>query len=215
MSKRGNFTRRAFLRGLGGLVIALPALELTHGKAWGAGSTPPKRLIVVFRHGGTVTNIQGVDVDTLGDRIDGTENAQGFNYWNPTGTILTPSTVAPIHKIFSQAQLDKMNIITSVDHAVGVIHSPYRGSHGWANVSILSSAEVEDHETYQTSLGPSLDQYVASKLAATNPTPFKSVNLMVDGHQYGTPFFQAARQEVASETNPGKAFPSSRRRNTY
>lgn len=207
MKKRqAGFGRRAFLGGLGGTLIALPLLEFTHGRAWADGNAAtPKRFIVVFRHGGTVSNVQRYDINRLGDRLDGTGPEQPYNLWNPTdpGESLA---LGAIHSILEPVK-QKLLVLTGVDNAAGVIQSPYLGDHRWANATILTSAKATQVTSDNiTAEGPSIDQYIAQKLGAVNPLPFSSVNLMVDGHQYGTPFYRAARQAVGSETNPGKAF---------
>ena len=213
--KRGmNFGRRAFLRGAGGFLLALPVLEATHGTSYGGNPLGPtggaaKRFIVVFRHGGTASNIQRYPIDTAGSRLDGTGPEQPKNLWNPTD----PSenlALGPIHSDL-EAHKAKLLLLTGVDNAIGVIQSPYLGDHRWANSTILTSAkatEGTDAAGNQIVLaqGPSIDQVLAQRLSAKNPLPFASVNVMVDGHQYGTPFFSGPARPVNSETNPGKAF---------
>lgn len=206
MKKHSGFGRRAFLRGLGGALIALPLLESTHGKAWAAGNgMEAKRFIVVFRHGGTATNVQRYDINKLGDRLDGNGPEQGHDLWTPKdpGETLVLNT---IHSILEPVK-SKLLVLSGVDNAAGVIQSPYLGDHRWANSTILTSAKATELSADDiTSEGPSIDQYLAKRLATKNTVPFSSVNVMVDGHQYGTPFFTAARQRVSSETNPGRAF---------
>jgi hypothetical protein len=62
MATNGRFNRRAFLRGLGGAVVAAPFLSSVVGRSTKAQSVPPqsigapKRLIVYFTHYGCVTD---------------------------------------------------------------------------------------------------------------------------------------------------------------
>ena len=68
--------RRAFLRGMGGIAVSLPLLELTHGHAFAAGGDACKRFLTVFSHGGTISNMSsGGKHDGSGSRL-----AQGRRY---------------------------------------------------------------------------------------------------------------------------------------
>lgn len=193
-------------------MLGLPLLEATHGKVWAAGGATPgaaKRFVTVFRHGGTISNTARYTIGQAGDKLDGTGAEQGHNYWNPTDPGETLA-LGPIHSIL-EAHKDKLLVVTSVDNAVGVIQSPYNGEHGWSNATILTSAVATEStdaagNTIIRAQGPSIDQVLAQRLRAQNGSAITSVNVMVDGHQYGTPFYQAAGQPVQSETNPGKAF---------
>jgi hypothetical protein len=55
-------------------------------------------------------------------------------------------------------------------------------------------------------MGPSLDQVLAERLNQDNPVAFPSIDLNVKGHQYGTPFYRAAKESVSSESDPQAAF---------
>jgi hypothetical protein len=211
--KRGtNFGRRAFLRAAGGFALALPLLEATHGDSWGKPKNAApiaKRFIVVFRHGGTASNVQRYEIGKLGDRLDGTGPEQGHDLWAPKDPGET-LVLGPIHAAL-EAHKSKLLLLSGVDNAAGVLQSPYLGDHRWANSTIMTSAkatESTDAAGNQIVLaqGPSLDQVLAQRLSAQNALPFPSVNVMVDGHQYGTPFFSGPARPVNSETNPGKAF---------
>ena len=71
-----NKGRRAFLRGLGGISIALPLLEFTHEKAW-AQSGVTKRFVTMFAHGGVITNQAANKI------YSGNGNENGTNLWQP------------------------------------------------------------------------------------------------------------------------------------
>jgi hypothetical protein len=211
--KSSGFGRRAFLRGLGGFAIALPLLEATHGTAWGGPAAPggggALRFIVVFRHGGTATNVDRYEIGKAGDKFDGTGSEQGHSLWAPTDPGET-LVLGPIHSILEEHK-QKLVVFSGVDNAAGVIQSPYNGDHVWSNRTILTSAqatEIPDGSggTTITSEGPSIDQVIAQRLQGKDQLPFASVDLSVYGHNYGTPFFQSARQPVDGESNPGKAF---------
>ena len=200
--------RRAFLRGAGGLLVGLPLLEMTHGKSWAGGVTAEKRFITVFRHGGTVSNIYRYEPNTMSERLDGTGSEQEFNYWNPPDPGET-LVLGPIHAILEAHKSDLL-VVTGVDNQAGVRQGPYLGSHGSANKTALTAADIESIPTADgedwTSLGPSIDQVLATRIAARSPTAFQSINLAVYGHQYGTPFFSGPRQPVEGETLPRRAF---------
>jgi len=211
--KRSSLGRRAFLRTAAGLAVALPLLETNTRVARAAPGTNaqgiPLRFIVVFRHGGTATNVKKYDINEAGTLLDGSGDQQGGNLWWPTDKGET-LVLGPIHSILEDLK-QKLLVFTAVDNAVGVIHSPYGGDHGWANKTILTSAMATEKPdgtggTVVEPQGPSIDQFLAQRLKAQMTLPFTTVDVGVRGHQYGTPFFQAAGQQVQSETEPGKAF---------
>lgn len=190
--------RRAFLRGAAGISIALPFLEYTHREAISAPGVA-KRFIVFFSHGGTISCR-----DRNGGREDGRGAHHGWDLWAPP----TPSPtltkmgeeLAPL-----DPHVDYINLLRGVDNMAGTAET-YGGGHGWSNVTALTAADVEDHSDYQLPMGPSIDQVIASRLAEASPTVFPSIDLMVNGHNYGSPTFRAAREEVSAERNPVLAF---------
>lgn len=205
MNSPRQLGRRAFLRGVGGALIALPILEATHGSAWAQGRTPAKRFVVVFRHGGTLSNIYRYPADTESWRLDGTGAEQGHDYWTPLdqGEALR---LGPIHSVLEEHK-DQLLVITGVDSQNGLEQCPYLGDHRWANKTILTAGNAEpDGPDEVTSLSPSIDQVLAQRLSQATSVPFSSVNLMVGGHQYGTPFFSGPRQPVEGESSPDRAF---------
>lgn len=197
MKRRSN-SRRNFLRGVGGILVGLPLLEYTHGELWAAPGKA-KRLIVVFSHGGTISwrNRSGQLDDDSGKHT-------AVDLWAPKdpgpdlGTL--GDEMAPLQSLTSD-----LILLRGVDNMAGTVE-PYGGGHGWSNVSAMTCADIEDHGDYQLPLGPSLDQVLAARLAQDAPMPFPSIDLMVTGHQYGTPFFRAANEEVSSEEDPKAAF---------
>jgi len=192
--KRPSVNRRAFLRGAGGILVALPLLEYTQGHLWAA-TGKAKRFIVVFSHGGTISwrNRSGELDDDGGKHTS-------IDLWAPKdpGSVLGTlgDEMAPLQDLAGD-----LILFRGVDNMAGTAET-YGGGHGWSNVTAMTCADVEDHTDYQLPLGPSLDQVLAAWLANDAPTAFPSIDLMVDGHQYGTPFFRAAKEEVSSEVNP-------------
>lgn len=207
--------RRAFLRGVGGVTLALPLLEYTHGKVWAADDTT-LRFVTVFAHGGTISNQAGNKNNEYGvqARHDGQGNVygdshHGLDWWRPLD--LSESLVlGPIHEPLEPWR-SKLLVVEGVDNLAAVAQDPYgRGDHGISNVTALTAADieivVEGEEEYQLALGPSIDQVIAERLAARQPVPFDRIHLMVAGHQYGTPYFRTASQRVYGEVSPAAAW---------
>jgi len=193
--------RRAFLHGAGTVAIGLPLLEYTHGHAFAAGVA--KRFLTVFSHGGTISN-QG----TRG-KHDGRGSNQGNDWWRPAdpGESLV---LGPIHEPLA-AFRDKLLVLESVDNRAATGQDRYgRGGHGIANVTALTAADMttigSGDDASETALGPSIDHVLAERLAALSPVRFDRIHLNVRGHQYGSPYFRAARERVSGESDPRIAF---------
>ncbi|NUP07479.1 MAG: DUF1552 domain-containing protein [Polyangiaceae bacterium] len=190
--------RRAFLRGAAGATLALPLLELTHGSAWSA-VEPARRLIVMFSHGGTISCR-----DREGNKENGQDAHHGWDLWAPPSesTTLTAmgEEMSPLDSLVGD-----LILLRGVDNMAGTAEY-YGGNHGWANVTAMTGADVEDHDDYQLPMGPSVDQVLAARLSEQAPTVFPSIDLEVNGHNYGTPFFRAAGEAISSERNPVLAY---------
>ncbi len=205
--QRNLFGRRALLRGIGGTLIGLPLLELTHGRAWGAEPLGTgRRFITVFSHGGDIYNFgSGYPSWFIGP--GGT--ASPLDWWSPpqqTAGALT--ALGPVHQPLVE-HMKQLLIVRGIDNKAGFDQGTYGGGHSWCNVSALTAAKLAGtSEETATSLGPSIDFVIAQRLAARfggRPTP---VHLLVDGHQYGSPYFRASQQRQYGQTNPRKAFAS-------
>ncbi len=192
-------SRRLFLKGVGGLAIGLPLLELNHGRAWGREGTPAKRLIVTFEHGGTIS-----PSTRTGVKEDGTGEHHAWDDWGPSdpGEALA---FGPIHTPLESVRSDCL-LLRGIDNMACTKKAPYGGDHGWANVTALTAADVQVIDKDQSALGPSIDHVVAQRLAERNPVAFKALHLMVRGHQYGTPLYSGPKSEVSSETDPVAVF---------
>jgi hypothetical protein len=192
--------RRAVLRGLGGLAIGLPLLDAFGSERARAQSAPTaKRFILFFEHGGYISS-----ADKDGKKFDGNGAQNGVDAWAPKpGEALQ---LGAIHEPLA-AHVDSLLVLRGINNRACQVQSPYNGDHGWANVTALTSANataVSDDE--QTSEGPSIDAVLAERLKARAPAPFPSLHLMVPAHNYGTPFFSAARQPSSGEYNAVKLF---------
>jgi hypothetical protein len=202
--------RRAFLRGLGGAAVSLPLLEYTHGRAF-AQDAAPKRFLTVFEHGGTISNMyRGWPHGDGGWRADGTEEGHGEDLWHPVG-IGEALELGPIHQPLAP-WTSKLMVLTGIDNRAGILQSGYGdGGHGTGNVTALTAADVEQVGSDvddNTSLAASIDHVLAERLAALQPTRFNRIHLNVEGHQYGSPYFRAARERVYGEPDPRVAFES-------
>lgn len=191
--------RRMFLKGAGAVAIGLPLLEYNHGKAWGREGTPAKRLIVTFEHGGTISpSSRG------GSKSDGLGEQHGWDDWAPAD-LGEKLVLGPIHTPLESVR-DHCLVLRGIDNMACTKKAPYGGDHGYANVTALTAADFEVIDKDQTALGPSINHVIAQRLATRNPVAFKSLDLMVPGHQYGTPFFSGPRAEASSETDPVAVF---------
>ncbi len=193
-----NSGRRAFLRGAAGAALGLPLLELTHGEAWSQSSFP-KRFFTVFSHGGTVTD------QSHSKLHDGTGKYLAENYWKP-GDPGEALVLGPIMEPL-EAHKDKLLVLQGVDNRAAGEQAQYgSGGHDISNVTALTCADAENPWDDPTSLGPSIDFVLAERLAQTQPVRFSRIHLNVAGHQYGSPYFAAARQRVSGEKSPLAAF---------
>jgi Protein of unknown function (DUF1552) len=190
--------RRAFLMGAGGAALALPLLELTHGKAWSQNNVT-KRFLTVFSHGGTITD------QSHSSLHDGTGKYLSLNHWKPAdpGEALQ---LGAIHQDLESFK-DKLMVIQGVDNMAGGVQAQYgSGGHDISNVTSLTAADATDPWGEPSAQGASIDRVIADRLAATQPVKFKRIHLNVKGHQYGSPYFAAAGQRVSGESSPLAAF---------
>lgn len=132
-------SRRAVLRGAGGLAIALPWLEIMGTSKVARAADPARRFISVYTPGGTVI-----------------DNGAGENRWRPTGTeddfALSP-ILAPLEPIRNKLLVvDGLRMTSAVgeQHQAGIIAwltgTTQGGAGGYAQ-------------------GPSIDQVIASRFA--------------------------------------------------
>jgi hypothetical protein len=191
--------RRIILRGFGGAAIGLPLLEATHGRAL-AQARGPRRFIVFFEHGGTISASQ-----KSGRRYDGSGRNNGVDGWAPKSPAGQPLVLGPIHEPLAPFASDLV-ILRGVNNTAGARQSPYNGDHGWANVTALTSAVATKSGDSTSAEGPSIDAVLAERLNQRTRVPFPLVSLYLPAHNYGTPFFRGPRQPSRGEVNPVAAF---------
>lgn len=186
--------RRGFLRGAGALALGLPLLEFTHGEALAHGGSGQKRFITVFSHGGTVSN-QGKTW-----RHDGNGGHHGLDHWRPAD--METMQLGLIHAQL-QPMAEKLLILEGIDNKSAIQQDQYSsGAHGIANRTALTAAD----QNSDGSSGPSIDQVIAERLAASQPTPFERIHLKVHGHNYGSPYFRSANQGMGGVSDPSEAW---------
>lgn len=133
-----TLSRRAVLRGAGGLAIALPWLEIMGTPRTARAADPAKRFVSVYTPGGTVT-----------------DDGAGQNRWRPTGseTEFTLSPIlAPLEPV--RAKLLVMDGLRMTS-ALGEQHQ--------AGIIAWLTGTTQDGGGY--SQGPSVDQVIATLLA--------------------------------------------------
>lgn len=200
-----DMSRRAFLRTTGSLAVILPALELTHSTAWA--QTPSgvaKRFVSFFSHGG-YTTARGTDgaLQSIGQFF-------GYDLWRPPYETETLTTLGE-EMLPLEGAADKLLILRGMVNRAGILQGEYGGGHGFANCTALTANNVSvltrsDGQAYQTAEGPSIDQVISERLMARSATPFARIDLAIDGHNYGTPYFSAARRPIDGEGNVRNAF---------
>lgn len=196
-----KLSRRLILRGLGGAAIGLPILEsITTSKAYAQLTAPAaKRFLCFFEHGGTISA-----TTRTGAKEDGSGEYQGTDGWAPASPA-EALQLGPIHAPLAP-HLGSLLVLRGIDNKAGWDQSPYNGDHGWANASALTSAVMTKVGTDVFAEGPSIDHVIATRLATRQPVRFASINLEVPAHNYGTPFYTAARQHASRDYNPTTAF---------
>jgi hypothetical protein len=203
------FSRRLFLRGFGGIAIGLPALEFMQGRgrAW-AQAAPPKRFLVFFEHGGTLTN-HSYGVYGYGGFTDGSSDMQGMDGWRPVSTPGQPLQLGPIHQPLTDANLiPYLNVVRGVDNKAGEDQGDYGNGHGISNVTVLTGGQGKlpgEPDSAAIAYVPSIDQVVASRWGAP-AGGMASINLEIPAHNYGSPFFKGPKQYASSYDDPNAAF---------
>lgn len=200
--------RRGFLQLAGGVALALPALEYTHGKAWADNAAAPCRFLTVFSHGGTLSNMNkrapisrsngptgGVSANDLW-RMPAMSGPRNQTERLALGELLVAAGFEPLRDKLVQVE-GLTNRAANVK--VGI------GAHGAANRSALTCALVQtgtepNGKAVYGAAGPSIDVVLAQRLG----TP--PMHLRIADHGYGTPYHRAARSGISSESSPAAAF---------
>jgi len=204
MTSRRRFLRGA-LYGAGGVALGLPYLESLRGVARAQGAAAPQRLVVIM-------SSQGMLQDA----------------WIPGGTggLSMPDVLAPLNR-----HRNDVSIVSGLDNAVRWQVDPVGGGgHNPAARTLFSAwpyAEVMNadgtvpsqgeliargfsgRDVVGAPWGPSIDQVVAARIAATNPLP--SLHLRIGGPDTGeNELFFAGREgsvsAVGGEHRPARVY---------
>jgi hypothetical protein len=141
MSTTSKFrlSRRAVIKGAGGIAIALPWLEImTRGRRARAASPPAARFLAVYQPGGTV-----------------------LNKWTPTGSETSPG-LSPILAPFEPVK-NKLLIFSGIDMKSAVGEQRQAGIIAWLTGSVQSTPLSS---TAFAKDGPSIDQVLAPRVSA-------------------------------------------------
>lgn len=199
--KRMSFNRRLFLRSAAGICVGLPFLEATHGHLMAA-EGKAKRFVLFFSHGGTISCRHN-----SGQKGDPWAEGTWHNYdlWAPGDEGVELQTLGEEMASLEQWKSDLL-LLRGVDDMAGFKQGDYGGHHGCSNATVLTCAETSSGGDDADALGPSIDQVIAQRLASEAPTPFASMDVMVDGHNYGEPVYAASNQRLSTEKDPKAAF---------
>jgi hypothetical protein len=185
-----RLSRRAMLRGAGGVAVALPMLEImTPMKRALAQTAPPKRFIVWFTPNGTIKPA-----------------------WTPTGT---PGTNFTLSRILAPLETNKAHI-TVLDGIDNVVATKGLGDdHMKGMGAMLTGIELLPGTTQGGCCEPaglaggiSVDQEIANNIGTT--TKFKSLELGVQtgggGNVWAYTSYSAANQPLPPDQNPANVF---------
>jgi hypothetical protein len=197
-----QLSRRALLRGLGGIAIALPALEIMldrHGVAYAEGGTIPKRFFVGFI--GQALSGDGATTNLY------VPNTVGLNYdlklaLSPLAEVKQHVTVVSGMEIMAAAQNGG---VVPAGGRVNEFHA--------SSLSPLFSG-TKSTGSGATCNGPSADQLVATAIGDTKvrslvlecPVDFYIPGYTAAGRQYMS--YSAARRPIEPTISPKQAFES-------
>ena len=178
-----NLSRRALLRGLGGVALGLPLLQ-TLPRAARAQGAFPKRLVVFFNPNGTLKEL-----------------------WSPRGGTETDFALSPLLAPLERHKQDLV-IFDGVDMAVA--DTGPGGPHNRGMATLLTGEIIlpgnfadGDGQTAGWAGGPSIDQLLADRLAP--PTRFRTLELgvrAIENEPRARISYRGADQPVPPENQP-------------
>ncbi len=137
-----RLSRRAVLKGAGGIAIALPWLEImTRSRRARAAASPARRFLAVYQPGGTV-----------------------LSKWTPTGTE-TDFVLSPILAPFEPVK-DKILVFSGIDMKSAVGEQRQAGIIAWLTGSVQATPVSSSSFSKD---GPSIDQVLAPRLSVGKP----------------------------------------------
>jgi len=178
-----NLSRRALLRGLGGVALSLPLLQTLPRVARAQGAFP-KRLVVFFNPNGTLKEL-----------------------WSPRGGTETDFALPPLLAPLERHKQDLV-IFDGVDMAVA--DTGPGGPHNRGMATLLTGEIIlpgnfadGDGQTAGWAGGPSIDQLLADRLAP--PTRFRTLELgvrAIENEPRARISYRGADQPVPPENQP-------------
>jgi hypothetical protein len=183
--KAPKLSRRAVLRGAGGIAVALPFLDIMRATPSSAGPIgAPKRFITFFTPNGMIAE----DFD----------NSVVFDNWTPTGTE-TNFTLSPILQPL-QPYKDKIIVVDGVHMQVSDPLADADGHKPGMGIQLTGAPSNANN----TSSGTSLDFTIGKVASAT--TKFSSYRTSVFQGEYCGMFYSAPGQYAPPENSPKKVF---------
>jgi len=179
-----TISRRAVIRGAGGIAIGLPFLDaMRPSRARAATAANPKRLITWY-----------------------TANGQMPQYWYPTGT-QTSFTLNTAHQPLLPYQ-SKLILFNGVKNDAG--NDPAYGGHQGSFCSMLSGSPFVDPQSFNTMRPstPSLDQLVADKIAGSTPVALLPTGVVPAGSGNGNALQAIGSWRGATQLIPPISQPS-------
>jgi len=197
-----NSGRRAFLRGVGGIALALPLLDFTHEVAYSQ-TTLAQYFLTFFPHGGIICN------QSANGLYDGSGKESGANLWKPADP--GESLVLGTHHAPLEPWRDKLLVLQGLDNWATRQQAQYgTGGHRLNNALALTVSTAQNGPDDEPRAGgESIDFAVADVMMQRNPTPFDRMHLYVPAHNYGSPYYSGPGARVSGESDPVVAF------NTY
>lgn len=186
-------TRRSFLRGAGGALVAAPLLESFATRAYGQTAQYPKRFVVFVHPQGMIM-----------------EN------WTPTGSgtnFQLSEILAPLEPFKS-----KIVVTSGIDNRVNALNETSNGHNAAARTLLTCMPYTQNLNANGTikprsqqvaigqAAGPSIDQVIASRIGTT--TRFRTLDCGIGGSRLGEAqmFSAGVDDPVTSESNPRTIF---------
>ncbi len=180
-SSEPRLSRRAVLRGAGGISIALPWMEAMAPRMASA-ATAPKRFAVVFFGNGVITS-----------------------NWNPSGSetnFTLPTSLAPLKDLQS-----KIVVLQGVDNATAIATGG-NGHNTGLNTVLIGQKKVGSSEDGWGG-GISVDQVLASKIGQSTRFPSLQLGVLSNqraGHPLCYLSYSGAQKPLTAEDDPRKVF---------
>jgi Protein of unknown function (DUF1552) len=129
--------------------------------------------------------------------------------WRPVSTPGQALTLGAIHKPIADLGLtNQCVVLRGIDNVAAQEQGDYGNGHGISNFTVLTAGKAKnpgEQDDKAISYLPSIDQVIASRWGAP-AGGFASINLKVEAHNYGSPFFKGPKQFASILSDPREAF---------